>query len=84
MMKSYQFSVTATGIDPSSLEFERVCELGDTRIALANGQIIVDFTRSGYSLATAIESAVAEMRATGLTIVGIKQSHCRDNDLTQA
>ncbi|MDB5510285.1 MAG: hypothetical protein JWL93_2754 [Hyphomicrobiales bacterium] len=67
-MKTHEFSIAASGLDPAASDFEsRFYDSGcdDTLVSFQNGQIIVDFARKGRSLAEAIASAVEDLRRAG-------------------
>ena len=70
-MKTYEFSVIASGLDPSADDFEsRFYEAGcnDATISFQNGHIIVDFARSGRSANEAIASALKAVALAGAKI----------------
>lgn len=67
-MKTYEFSVIASGLDPQAEDFEaRFYNAGcdDATISFQKGHIIVDFSREADSVAGAICSAVECVEKAG-------------------
>jgi predicted DNA-binding transcriptional regulator AlpA len=67
-MKTYEFSVVASGLDPAADDFEsRFYEGGcdDALVSFQKGHIILDFAREAETAEEAIASAVADVRAVG-------------------
>lgn len=70
-MKTYEFSIVASGLDPNAEDFEaRFYDAGcdDATISFQKGHIIVDFARDAESVREAISSAAENVRAAGATI----------------
>jgi hypothetical protein len=70
-MKTYEFSIIASGLNPEAEDFEaRFYNAGcdDATIAFQKGHIIVDFAREAPSIEEAISSAVENVLSTGATI----------------
>lgn len=70
-MKTYEFSVIASGIDPNADDFgDRFYDAGcdDALVAFQKGHTIIDFAREAESLAHAIASAVENVVAAGATV----------------
>ena len=70
-MKTFEFSIIASGLDPNSDDFEsRFYDNGcsDALIAFQKGHIIVDFAREANSIDEAISSAIENVRAAGAKI----------------
>lgn len=70
-MKTYEFSIIASGLDPRADDFEaRFYDGGcdDALVSFQRGHIIVDFARQAASIDEAISSAIENVRATGATI----------------
>ena len=70
-MEMYEFSIIASGLEPSADDFEtRFYDAGcdDATIAFQRGHIIVDFTRQATSLGDAINSAIEDVRSTGARV----------------
>jgi predicted DNA-binding transcriptional regulator AlpA len=70
-MKTYEFSIIASGLDPTAEDFEsRFFNAGcdDATVSFQKGRIIVDFARDGASLAEAIASAVTAVTRAGAKI----------------
>jgi len=71
MMKTYEFSVIASGLDPSADDFEtRFYNAGcdDALVSFQKGHIIVDFAREADSIDEAISSAIENVRAAGANV----------------
>jgi hypothetical protein len=70
-MKIYEFSIVASGVDPTAEDFEsRFYDAGcdDALVAFQKGHTIVDFAREAPSLADALASAVDDVIKTGAQI----------------
>lgn len=70
-MKTYEFSIIASGIDPESDDFETrfyAAGCNDATVSFQKGHTILDFAREAESADTAIESAVAAVRSAGATV----------------
>lgn len=70
-MKTYQFSVIASGVDHDADDFEdRFYEAGcdDALVAFQTGHIIVDFAREANSIEEAIASAIENIRSIGASV----------------
>jgi hypothetical protein len=70
-MKTYEFSIIASGLDPSADDFEaRFYDAGcdDATISFQKGHIIVDFAREANSIDQAIVSAIECVKATGAVV----------------
>ncbi|MDQ8729444.1 hypothetical protein [Bradyrhizobium sp. LHD-71] len=70
-MKAFEFSVIASGLDPSAEDFEaRFYEAGcdDALIAFQKGHIIVDFAREAATIYEAVASAVENVLKTGARV----------------
>jgi hypothetical protein len=74
-MKTYEFSVIASGLDPSADDFEaRFFDAGcdDATISFQKGRIIVDFGREADSIELAIVSALECVKAAGATVARVE------------
>jgi hypothetical protein len=74
-MKTYEFMIVASGLDPQADDFERrfyAAGCDDATISFQKGSIIVDFARDAESVATAIASAVACVTAAGAKVIRIE------------
>lgn len=74
-MKTFEFSIIASGLDHMADDFEdRFFEAGcdDATIAFARGVIILAFAREAGSLEAAIASAIENVRATGAQVERIE------------
>ena len=70
-MNKYEFSIIASGLDPTSEDFEqRFYDAGcdDATISFQKGHIIVDFAREADSISKAIVSAVQNVETAGATV----------------
>lgn len=70
-MKTYEFSIIASGLDPKADDFEsRFYAAGcdDALVSFQKGHIIVDFAREAESIDVAIASAVAAVESVGAKI----------------
>ena len=70
-MKTYEFSIVASGLDPDAHDFEsRFYDAGcnDATIAFQKRHIIVDFGRPAESIEEAIASAVECVRRAGARV----------------
>lgn len=70
-MKTYEFSVVASGLDPGAEDFEsRFYDAGcdDATVSFQKGHIILDFAREADRVDVAIGSAVEAVMAVGATI----------------
>jgi Asp-tRNA(Asn)/Glu-tRNA(Gln) amidotransferase A subunit family amidase len=77
-MRTYQFSVIATGLDPEAADFaDRFFEAGcdDATLSFQKGAIILDFDREARSLSHAIKSALADVESAGAQVVHIEPDH---------
>ncbi|MCX7319448.1 MAG: hypothetical protein NT113_08120 [Hyphomicrobiales bacterium] len=70
-MKTFEFSIVASGLDPEAEDFaDRFYEAGcdDATIAFQKGRIIADFAREALSVENAIISAVECVIAAGARV----------------
>jgi hypothetical protein len=70
-MKTYEFSIVASGLNPAAEDFEqRFYDAGcdDALVAFQKGHIIVDFAREADSVSAAIASALECVKAAGATV----------------
>lgn len=70
-MKTFEFSVIASGLDPSADDFEaRFYENGcdDALVSFQRGHIIIDFARDAETMGEAVSSALENVAATGARI----------------
>lgn len=76
-MKTFEFSVIASGLDPAAEDFEQRfydADCDDAAIAFQKGHIIVDCTREATSVGEAIVSAVRNVQATGARVDRVEKS----------
>jgi hypothetical protein len=70
-MKTYEFSIIASGLDPRADDFEaRFYDAGcdDATVSFQKGHIIVDFAREAKTVDAALSSAIKDVMATGATV----------------
>jgi hypothetical protein len=70
-MKTYEFSIVASGLDPAADDFEtRFYGAGcdDATVSFQKGRIILDFAREAPSADEAIASAIESVRSAGATV----------------
>lgn len=70
-MKTYEFSIIASGLDPNAEDFEaRFYDNGcdDSLVAFQKGHIILDFARDAECIEDAIASAIEDVRKVGATV----------------
>src|SRR5665811_1758773 len=70
-MKTYEFSVIASGLDPQAEDFEaRFYDGGcdDALVSFQKGHIIIDFAREAESIDAAIASAIENVAVLGATV----------------
>lgn len=70
-MKTFEFSIIASGLDPEAEDFaDRFFKAGcdDATISFQKGHIIVDFAREAESISSAIASAVKNVEAAGASV----------------
>lgn len=70
-MKTYEFSIIASGLEPTAEDFEaRFFDAGcdDATISFQKGHIIADFAREADSVGEAIASAIQCMKAAGAKV----------------
>jgi hypothetical protein len=75
MTKTFEFSIIASGLDPSPDDFEtRFFDAGcdDATVSFQKGRIIVDFAREASSIAAAIISAIECVKAAGAVVERIE------------
>lgn len=77
-MKTYEFTIIATGLDPYAADFaDRFFEAGcdDATISFQKGAIILDFDREARSFGHALQSAMANVEAAGAEVVHVEPDH---------
>ena len=70
-MKTFEFSIIASGLDPHADDFEsKFYDAGcdDLLVAFQKGHIIIDFARESASLDEAISSAIEDVTKTGAKV----------------
>lgn len=70
-MKTFEFSIIASGLDPAAKDFEaRFYNVGcdDATISFQKGHIIVDFAREAETLESAVASAVKAVKKAGAKV----------------
>jgi len=80
-MKTHEFSIIASGLDPRADDFEtRFYDAGcdDALVAFQKGRIIIDFSREAESVQDAISSAIEDVRR-----IGAKVEHVEPDPLSE-
>lgn len=75
MMKTYEFTIVATGLDPEAEDFEaRFYDAGcdDALVSFQKGHILLDFCREASSFREAIVSALKAVQSTTATVQRIE------------
>ena len=70
-MKTFEFSIIASGLDPEADDFEsRFYDAGcdDATISFQKGHIILDFAREAASIDEAVSSAIEAVSSTGAAV----------------
>jgi hypothetical protein len=70
-MKTYEFSIIASGLNPEADDFEsRFYDAGcdDATVSFQRGHIILDFAREAIGMEDAIGSAVSAVETAGATV----------------
>ena len=70
-MKTHEFTIVASGLDPEAEDFEdRFYEAGcdDATISFQKGVILLEFAREAPSFAKALISAIADVQRTGAEV----------------
>jgi predicted DNA-binding transcriptional regulator AlpA len=70
-MRTYEFSIIASGLDPKADDFEKWfydAGCGDATISFQKGHIIVDFAREAESIDSAICSAIECVERAGAQV----------------
>ncbi|OXE35181.1 MAG: hypothetical protein CGW95_15500 [Phenylobacterium zucineum] len=77
-MKTHQFTVIASGLDPEMQDYEdRLFEAGcdDATLSFQRGLIIAEFAREAPTLASAIVSAMENVRAAGANVERVEPDY---------
>jgi len=77
-MKTHEFSIIASGLDPEAEDFEdRFFEAGcdDATLSFQKGVIIVEFHREAVSFSNAVTSAYEAVRRAGADVERIEPDH---------
>ncbi|MGY3450225.1 helix-turn-helix transcriptional regulator [Bradyrhizobium sp. USDA 4353] len=70
-MKTFEFSIIASGLDPEAEDFgDRFYDAGcdDALVAYQKGHIIIDFAREAATIDQAVASAIENVRKAGAVI----------------
>jgi len=74
-MKTYEFTIIATGLDPRADDVaDRLFEAGcdDATVSLQRRALIVDFNRQARTLSHAIRSAITDVESAGAEVVHVE------------
>jgi transcriptional regulator with XRE-family HTH domain len=77
-MKSHEFTIIASGLDPEAEDFaDRFFEAGcdDATLSFQKGVIILEFTREAVSISKAVASAYADVRHAGASVDRIEPDY---------
>lgn len=77
-MKSYQFTVIASGLDHQADDFEdRFFEAGcdDATIAFSRGAIILEFDREAHNFSHAVASALDDVASAGANVERVEPDY---------
>ena len=77
-MKTFEFTLIASGIDPEASGFEdRFFEAGcdDATLSLQKGVIIMEFSREAVSFSQAVASACEDALRAGATVERVEPDH---------
>lgn len=77
-MKTFEFTVIASGLHPEMAAFEdRFFDAGcdDSTIAFQKGVVILEFSREADSFSRAVATAYENVRAAGATVERIEPDH---------
>jgi hypothetical protein len=77
-MKTYEFTIIASGLDPTAPDFEdRFFEANcdDATLAFVKGRIVVEFQREARNFSHALASAIQDVMRTGATIEHIEPDY---------
>jgi hypothetical protein len=77
-MKKYNFTIVASGLDPTAADFEdRFFQAGcsDATIAFVKGVIVLEFEREARSFGHALISAVHDVQRTGAVVKHIEPDY---------
>lgn len=77
-MKTYEFTIIASGLDPEADDFEdRFYEAGcdDATISFQKGVIVLDFAREAQTFSKALISAMRDVQEAGAKIERIEPDH---------
>jgi hypothetical protein len=75
MMRTYEFTIIATGLNPNAPGFaDRFFEAGcdDATVSFQKGAIILEFAREARNFSHAINSAIGDVRAAGAKVVHVE------------
>ena len=77
-MKTHEFTIVATGLDPEGEDFEdRFFEAGcgDATIAFQKGAIVLEFAREAPNFLKAVASAIADVERAGARPERVEPDH---------
>ena len=77
-MKTHEFTVIASGLDPLAADYEdRFFEAGcdDATLSFQKGLTIAEFAREAATLSRAILSAITDVRAAGATVERVEPDY---------
>lgn len=77
-MNKYEFTIIASGLDPSAADFEnRLFEAGcdDSIVAFVKGRIVLEFEREARNFGHALVSAVRDVTRAGAKVARIEPDY---------
>ncbi|HEY3778471.1 MAG TPA: hypothetical protein VGL35_10480 [Rhizomicrobium sp.] len=77
-MKTHEFTIIASGLDPEADDFEdRFFEAGcgDATIAFQKGVIVLEFAREAPNFLKAVTSAIDDVQRAGATVERVEPDH---------
>jgi hypothetical protein len=77
-MKTHEFTIVASGLNPEALDFEdRYFEAGcdDATISFQKGVIVLEFAREAPNFVKALASALSDVQRAGARVERIEPDH---------
>ena len=78
MMKTYEFTIIASGLDTEADDFEDHfygAKCDDATVAVIKGKIVLEFAREARNFAHALASAIIDVRRAGAKIERIEPDY---------
>jgi hypothetical protein len=77
-MKTFEFTIIASGLDPDADDFEdRLFEAGcgDATVAFVKGRIVIEFAREARNFSHALLSAIRDVQSAGATVEHVEPDY---------